>query len=103
VVVNCAVSLWVARSARGVESMLMAFGFRVMMNVGLVVLAGWLVARGGGELNRANGLFFVLLLSLLTLLDDRYRPVYEIRFSPADLADRPTSLQGSRPRGPVAS
>ena len=103
VVVNCAVSLWVARSARGVEPMLMAFGFRVMMNVGLVVLAGWLVARGGGELNRANGLFFVLLLSLLTLLDDRYRPVYEIRFSPADLADRPTSLQGSRPRGPVAS
>ena len=65
----------------------MAFGFRVLVNVGLVMLAGWLVARGGGELNRANALFFVLLLSLLTLLDDRYRPIYELRFSPADSED----------------
>jgi hypothetical protein len=51
------------------------------MNLGLVLLAGWLVARGGGQLNRANALFFVLLLSLLTLLDDSYRPIYELRFS----------------------
>jgi hypothetical protein len=81
VVANCAVSLWVARSARGVESVLTAFVLRVLMNLGLVLLAGWLVARGGGQLNRANALFFVLLLSLLTLLDDSYRPIYELRFS----------------------
>jgi hypothetical protein len=80
VVVNAAVALWVARAARGVEPALVAFGLRVLLNVGLVVLAAWLLARGGGELNRANALFFVLLLSLITLLDDRYRPVYELRF-----------------------
>ena len=91
VVVNAAVSLWVARSARGVEPVLVAFGFRVLMNVGLVVLAGWLLARGDGELNRGNALFFVLLLSLITLLDDRYRPVYEMRFSAASPMGRPTS------------
>ncbi|HEY6596380.1 MAG TPA: hypothetical protein VI011_20080 [Asanoa sp.] len=107
VVVNAAVSLWVARSGRGVEPALMAFAFRVLMNVGLVVLAGWLLARGEGELNRANALFFVLLLSLITLLDDRYRPVYEIRFSAArSTAGPPSSRTPSavdRPRGPVAT
>jgi hypothetical protein len=91
VVVNAAVSLWVARSARGVEPVLVAFGFRVLMNVMLVVLAGWLLARGDGDLNRGNALFFVLLLSLITLLDDRYRPVYEMRFSAASPMGRSTS------------
>jgi hypothetical protein len=83
VVVNAAVSLWVARSARGSESILAAFGFRVVLNAGLVLLAGWLLARTGGSLNYGNALFFVLLLSLITLLDDRYRPIYEMRFSAA--------------------
>jgi len=91
VVVNAAVSLWVARSARGVEPALVAFGIRVLMNVGLVVLAAWLLDRGGGELNRANALFFVLLLSLIILLDDRYRPVYEMRFSSARTTSVPTA------------
>src|SRR4051794_3291494 len=101
VVVNCAVSLWVGWSARGVDSVLMAFALRVLMNVGLVMLAGWLVGRGGGDLNRANAVFFVLLLSLLTLLDDRYRPVYEIRFfAPAQPVDGPTSPRTDRPPVP---
>jgi hypothetical protein len=58
----------------------LAFGVRVLINVGLVVLGGWLLRFGGGQVNRANALFFVLLLSLITLLDDRYRPVYQARF-----------------------
>ena len=104
VVVNAAVSLWVARSAGGVEFALMAFGLRVLMNAGLVVLAGWLLARGGGAIHLANALFFVLLLSLITLLDDRYRPVYEMRFSAARPATPSTPPTGvDRPRGPVPS
>jgi hypothetical protein len=75
------VSLWVARSARGVEPVLTAFGFRVLMNAGLVVLAGWLLARTGGSFDEGNALFFVLLLSLITMLDDRYRPIYRMRFA----------------------
>jgi hypothetical protein len=102
VVVNCAVSLWVARNARGVEAVLTAFGVRVLMNVGLVLLAGWLVARAGGELNRGGAVFFVLLLSLITLLDDRYRPVYEMRVADAEAADRPASPRADRP-GPAGS
>lgn len=88
VVVNTAISLWVARTARGAEPVLMAFGFRVLLNSGLVVLAGWLVSQVGGSFNEGNALFFVLLLSLITMLDDRYRPVYEMRF---DRAGRGTS------------
>jgi hypothetical protein len=104
VVVNCAVSLWVARYGRGVEPALLAFGLRVLMNAGLVVLADWLVARGGGELNHARALFFVLLLSLMALLDDRYRPIYELRLSSAHSTGAPTSpTGGDGPRGPVPS
>jgi hypothetical protein len=107
VVVNAAVALWVARSARGVEPVLMAFGLRVLMNIGLVLLAGWLLARGDGEINRANALFFILLLSLITLLDDRYRPLYEMRFSAGHAADRSSSSMpttgADQPRGPARS
>src|SRR3954447_1469245 len=42
VAVNVAVSLWVARSARGVQLAVKAFGLRVLMNTGLVWAAGWL-------------------------------------------------------------
>jgi len=86
VVVNAAVSLWVARSALGVEPVLIAFGVRVMMNVLLVALAGWLVSRIGGSFHEGNALFFVLLLSLITMLDGRYRPIHQMRFATASAA-----------------
>lgn len=79
VVVNAAVSLWVARRGRSLDSALAAFGARVLLNVGLVLVSAWLLGRGGGELNRANALFFILLLSLITLHDDRFRPVHDMR------------------------
>ena len=50
VVVNAAVSLWVARGSRGIESALVAFVVRVLMNAGLVVLAGWVLERSDGAL-----------------------------------------------------
>jgi hypothetical protein len=62
----------------------LAFGARVLMNVGLVLVAAWLLGRGDGELNRGNALFFILLLSLITLLDDRFRPVHDVRRAHAD-------------------
>ena len=79
VLVNAAISLWVARRWRSLESVLAAFGARVLLNVGLVLLADLLLVRG--DLSLGPALFFVLLLSLITLLDDRYRPVYEFRFA----------------------
>jgi hypothetical protein len=101
VVVNAAISLWVARSSRGIESVFAAFGARVLMNVGLVLMADWLLGRGDGDLNLGNALFFVLLLSLLTLLDDRYRPVHDVRFASAgelDAMARATERRSMRER-----
>jgi hypothetical protein len=80
VLVNAAVTLWVVRAGRGVESALAAFGARVLLNTVLVLLAGWLLSQERGGINPAPAIFFVLTLSLITLLDDRYRPVYEARF-----------------------
>jgi hypothetical protein len=98
VVVNAAVSLWAARGARGVDSIMAAFALRVLLNIGLVVLSDWLLGREGDNLNRDHALFFVLLLSLLTMLDDRYRPVHQYRFGGrrdhARPADWPTVSTG---------
>lgn len=75
VLVNAAISLTVARSARGLEPTGVAFGLRVLLNMGLVTVTWWLLP----EADLTGAFFFVLLLSLLTLLDDRYRPIHEMR------------------------
>ncbi|WP_127506868.1 hypothetical protein [Actinoplanes solisilvae] len=80
VVINAAISLFIARRTRSFESALAAFAVRALINVGLILVASWLV---GGTLQRGNAIFFVLLLSLITLLDDRFRPVHEARFAPS--------------------
>ena len=77
--VNAAVILLVVRRARSIESVYAAFAARVLLNVALVVLADWLLGRVGGALDLSDALFFVILLSLLTLLDDRYTPVAAFR------------------------
>jgi hypothetical protein len=79
VVLNTAFSLWAARGGRGVQSAFLAFLVRLAFNIGLVVFGGWLLGRGEGDLDRVDTVFFVLLLSLITSLHDRYRPVYEQR------------------------
>jgi hypothetical protein len=89
VVVNAAISLAVARRAGSVESAAAAFGLRAVVNVGLVVGASWLLNQFGGDLNPAVALFFALLLSLLITLDDRFRPVGQLRLESALVASRP--------------
>jgi hypothetical protein len=80
VVVNAAMSLAIARRTASLESALAAFAGRVALNILLVLVAALLLGRG--DLHVGNAIFFVLLLSLITLLDDRYRPVHEVRFAP---------------------
>ena len=81
VVVNAAISLAVARGGRGTDSALVAFGLRVVLNVVLVLLAR--VLLGARHLDPGAALFFVVMLSLITLLDDRYRPVQDARLAGA--------------------
>ena len=79
VLANAAVILALARGGRGTNRALVAFGLRVVLNLAVVVVARALLGARGIDLGAA--LFFVAMLSLLTLLDDWYRPVQAARFA----------------------
>ncbi|KGN31459.1 hypothetical protein N802_03590 [Knoellia sinensis KCTC 19936] len=79
VLANAAMTLAFARAGRSVEGAFAAFGTRVLINVSLVIVGGWLLGRGGGDSNQPATLFFILLLSLITTLHDRYWPVHAVR------------------------
>ena len=77
VVVNAAISIAVARRAGSREGLAAAFGARVVVNVGLVLLARLLL--GGSALDLSATFFFVLLISLLVTYHDRFAPVAAVR------------------------
>jgi hypothetical protein len=80
VAANSFISLWVARRGRSVESTGLSFVALAIVNSGLVILANWLLDRGPGDIQVGNTLFFVLLLTLIVTLYDRFQPVYRVRF-----------------------
>ena len=79
VVVNAAITLAASRRAWSIESAAVAFVVRTLVNVGLVVLADWLLGREGGALSPGATFFFLMLISLVTTLHDRYSPVLALR------------------------
>jgi hypothetical protein len=89
VIVNSVITLWMARRYRSIEPVLGAFVGRLALNVGLVFVADRLLPRREGDIDLGPTLFLVGLLSLLTLLDDRFRPVAAVR------ADRLAEDSGS--------
>ena len=49
-------------------------------NIALVVVASWLLPRGGdGDISVPATLFFLTMISLLTTLHDRWQPVMTYR------------------------
>jgi hypothetical protein len=80
VVVNTALSHWLAR--RGIEwaSVLRQFVAMMVVNFGLILVYAFLLPEFDGSINLVNTLFFVLLLTLLVTMFDRYRQVYLVRF-----------------------
>jgi hypothetical protein len=77
VVANTAIVLALARRALSTESLVVAFLFRVLVNVALVGVAELVLGRG--DLDGSTTAFFLVLLSLLTTLHDRYLPVHVVR------------------------
>ncbi len=77
VVANVAITLLSARRAGSRERLAAAFAVRVVVNIGLVLVAR--LVLGDGALSLTDTLFFVLLLTLLTTLQDRFAPVGAIR------------------------
>ncbi len=77
VVANVVISVLVARRVGSKEGLAAAFGVRVAVNIGLVLLAR--LVLGGNALSLTDTLFFVLLLTLLTTMQDRFAPVGVVR------------------------
>jgi hypothetical protein len=79
---NTALSHWLARRGFGWAFSLWQFVALAVVNLGLILGYALLRTRVDEPVSMANALFFVLLLTLLVTLFDRYRQVYLMRFGP---------------------
>jgi len=77
VVINAAVSIAFAKRAGTREGLAGEFGVRVVVNLALVLLAR--LVLGPTALDLSATFFFVLLLSLLVTMHDRFAPVAAVR------------------------
>jgi hypothetical protein len=84
VLVNTALSHWLARRGFGWAFSLNQFIVLFAVNLGLILGYALLRSRFEGPVSTTNALFFVLLLTLLITLYDRYRQVYLMRFGSGD-------------------
>jgi hypothetical protein len=83
VVVNTALSHWLARRGFGWAFSLWQFIALAVVNLVLLLVYALLRTRFDDPVSIANVLFFVLLLTLLVTVYDRYRQVYLMRFGEA--------------------
>ena len=82
VIFNTALSHWLARRGFGWAFSLWQFVVLFGVNVAGLLAYAFLRARFEDPASTANILFFVILLTLLITLYDRYRQVYLMRFGP---------------------
>jgi hypothetical protein len=85
VVANAALSTWLARYGFGPGPALRQFIVTGLLNVGIVAVM-LLVNLFGDATDPGRLAFFVLLITLLVTLYDRYRPEYLARFDRSDTA-----------------
>ncbi len=79
IVLNTVASEFLARRGIGWQSAVGEFVGMSLVNAGLA-LAAWLIIRdSGSDINLTPTLFFLLLVTLLITLYDRYQPYYLIR------------------------
>lgn len=79
VVVNTAFTLAMARRRTSFASLGVAFFARLVANVVFVLVSDLLLGREGGDIDFIDTLFFLSLISLITTVHDRYRPVLATR------------------------
>lgn len=72
VVINTALSHWLSRRGKQWKSIVQEFIVMSLINAGLIFLFNFLLPRYEGSINLGNTLFFVLLLTLIITLYDRY-------------------------------
>jgi len=84
IIVNSLLSQWLARRGTEWGSIVIEFIVMSVVNFGLVLVYAFLLPRFDGSINLGNTLFFVLMLTLLVTLYDRYRPLHLERFAADD-------------------
>lgn len=72
VVINTILSHWLSRRGKQWKSIIQEFVVMSAVNMGLVLLSNYLLPRYGGSIVLENTLFFILLLTLIITLYDRY-------------------------------
>jgi hypothetical protein len=87
IIMNTVISHWLARHGTTFTSMVRQFVVMVVVNFGLVLIYSLLINNLEGSLHLGNTLFFVLLLTLIVTLFDRYHQIYEARFIHPELAE----------------
>jgi hypothetical protein len=82
VVLNAALTGWIARSGVSISNVVLRFVAAYVLNLALLAVMGWLLGvLSGGRIELQHGGFMLLLISLLITLYDRYRPEFEARFA----------------------
>jgi hypothetical protein len=80
IIINTALSHWLARRGKGRRSTLQEFAVMTAVNFGLIIIFVSIMPSFNGSTNLGDTLFFVMLLTLIVTLYDRYRQVYLLRF-----------------------
>jgi hypothetical protein len=86
IIANSAVSRWLVGQGVSWASGLRQFMTMAVINLAIVVVFYLVLPLRSGSINLGNTLFFVLLLTLLVVLYDRYRPYYLARLTAAKAA-----------------
>ncbi|GAB7005955.1 hypothetical protein JCM18899A_34280 [Nocardioides sp. AN3] len=100
VVINVAMALAAYRRSLSLESLAVTFFVRAAVNTALVVVEGLVLDQLGGSLTFGHALFFVLLISLVTTMHERWYPVYDWRRThegsgPAPLHETPREREAT--------
>lgn len=74
VVANTAISLAASRRGRSFESMTVGFIVRTLINIGVVIAAEILLGPGP-DVNAGATIFYLMMISVLTQMHDRWSPV----------------------------
>ena len=80
ILANTAISEWMVRRGAAVSTAIRQFALMLAMNVGIVVVGQVLLSYLRGQ-TLEHSLVFVLLLTLIVTLYDRYRPIHLARFA----------------------
>jgi hypothetical protein len=79
IVINTGLSELLARRDWGWEAILSEFVAMALLNAGAAAIVYWLLPGGDRSIDLGSTLFFLLLLTLLVVMYDRYRPHYLAR------------------------